>query len=176
MVSSMGMAWAMVGLGDHTNEILEQDPLLFTQGLKYLFWGSLLYDLSIFAAKFSALFFYVRVFNLTDSKLWWQIAIWSGFAFSIAWMVFAIFLTIFQCHPIIGAWDKSIQPAPTCVTPFDYYVPNSSTNFANDILIVLIPIPRVIQLQMKRMKKLLVIITLLLGYLYVDADDPVLLY
>jgi hypothetical protein len=67
-----------------------------------------------------------------------------GFAFILA--------TIFQCKPISGAWDKS--SSPTCSNGNTIIYIGSGFGIAQDLLILFLPVPELLALQMTTKKKL----------------------
>lgn len=55
----------------------------------------------------------------------------------LTYMVVSTGLSIWQCQPIRGAWDKSIHP--TCINLTKNWYANAGYSIATDVLILLLP-------------------------------------
>ncbi|KAI9724600.1 MAG: hypothetical protein M1828_003623 [Chrysothrix sp. TS-e1954] len=162
-VCALVIAWARNGLGQHTVQVATADPQDIDLGLRLLIAGAMLYDTAVSLAKFSALFFYLRVFRSPGNR-WFQISVWTTFALAVAWLLYAWFITIFQCQPIAAAWTAELKATATCVSPFDFFSSSAISNLIIDVVILILPLPMLWRLQMKFAKKLLIAGVFVCGY------------
>ena len=68
----------------------------------------------------------------------------------------------FACIPISKFWDKSVQG--NCASEFSLLLAGTMGSVVTDIMVVLLPLPQVFKLNMKRRKKVAVSFSFLLGY------------
>jgi hypothetical protein len=54
-----------------------------------------------------------------------------------SYMAVALALSIWQCHPLSGAWDKSLHPK--CVSLDKTWHANAGFSIATDVLILMLP-------------------------------------
>jgi hypothetical protein len=69
----------------------------------------------------------------------------SGLAFNFAIM--------FQCKPMSGAWDWTV-PRSQCINLNGMAFANAGVGIVQDVIILFMPIPNLLTLQMSTMKKL----------------------
>ncbi|KAL7770734.1 hypothetical protein CFE70_000673 [Pyrenophora teres f. teres 0-1] len=72
-----------------------------------------------------------------------------------------VFVTIFQCTPVRGAWDFTIQ-GRRCVNYVTYLYASSAVNVATDIVLCLLPLPHLWRLQLP-LRERVVLCVLLAG-------------
>ena len=135
------------GLGQHT-AVLPPNSSLKEE--KATFWFELIYVLAIGLNKLSILFFYRRLFPQKSvlvilqlvglTVLLWQVAIGIGF--------------ILQCNPVERAWDKTVPGH--CINVVKLWLGNAIPNIVTDLVIIVIPLPLVWNLQMRRSQKIAV--------------------
>lgn len=77
--------------------------------------------------------------------------------FTTAWCIVSIFLMVFQCMPIPAFWDKSIlsQPGTSC-HPEIYGPVAAIGNIVTDFILLLIPVPVIVHLNLQPGQKWLV--------------------
>jgi hypothetical protein len=63
------------------------------------------------------------------------------------------FMTIFSCHPVVFFWNKDIQRG-TCLNVNTLAYANSAMSIFQDLLIILLPLPVLVKLNMGRKKKI----------------------
>jgi hypothetical protein len=97
---------------------------------------------------------------------------------TIALIVFATlfaltstFVIIFQCKPIRAIWDYTI-PRSNCINLNAFAFSNAGIGIAQDLTILFMPIPELLQLQMNLTKKLNLMFMFSLGSLYVGNFLP----
>lgn len=90
-----------------------------------------------------------------------------------AYSIGLAFAFIFPCDPIAKNWDATITEGK-CVDKAAIYLGNAAINAITDIMILLLPIPMVLKLQMPRVQKIGLIGMFAFGSAYVvPACDKV---
>jgi hypothetical protein len=74
-----------------------------------------------------------------------------------------VFIAIFQCNPIEGAWNLSL--GAKCINASAFYVGNASTGIITDAAVYALAYPIIKPLQMEPRKKVVTLLTLLVGAL-----------
>ncbi|CAF9915440.1 MAG: hypothetical protein HETSPECPRED_002489 [Heterodermia speciosa] len=123
------------------------------------FATSIAFAFSVTALKLSVLFFYGRIFPQRQFRI---ICILVGIV-CIAWFIAYIFLFFFTCIPFAYYWDKSI-PGGHCMNEnhIGYYGTTPPDILTNIVLLVL-PIPYLWKLQMRKAKKIAITAIFVLG-------------
>ncbi|KAL8994020.1 MAG: hypothetical protein Q9169_005899 [Polycauliona sp. 2 TL-2023] len=90
-------------------------------------------------------------------------------AITTAWMIAVILAQLLQCKPVPKFWDPTIPG--TCLNTNPLYLSNSIINTAIDFLVLLLPIPMIVRLQVNTRTKLILagIFTLCSGTVVVSA-------
>ncbi|KAI6090040.1 hypothetical protein F4821DRAFT_275245 [Hypoxylon rubiginosum] len=157
---SLMLVWRNIGLGQHADTILAENPLLLLQGAKYLYIATFIFDCSITFPKLSAIFFYARVFR-SNNKLF-KINLWIAGCLVTGWLVAAAVSTIFQCTPIKKAWNP-ILPG-TCINTSAWYLATSAISVVIDFYILLLPVPMIWALKMSLKRRLYLLGAFFLAY------------
>lgn len=123
--------------------------------------SSIFYNACLGFIKVSVLCLYMRLGDLVLRRL-------SIFlAGVIVCQALANVLTcIFQCNPVPGAWDVSLDPK--CIDINAFYLTNAALNIATDLATYALPIRMVLNLQTPTKQKLAVAVMFGLGFLYVS--------
>jgi hypothetical protein len=79
-----------------------------------------------------------------------------------SWMICLTFIVIFQCHPIEGVWNP-LLPERVCLSYQKFYLGSAIPNILTDFMMVVLPIPYVLRLQMRTDQRVAVIGTFILG-------------
>ncbi|PCD45516.1 hypothetical protein AU210_000950 [Fusarium oxysporum f. sp. radicis-cucumerinum] len=95
------------GFGRHIETLTTDDKLM---ALKLFYVAHIFYKLTVNLAKISILLLYLRIFV----QKWFRRCCYTLIGTIACYMSIASALSIWQCHPLRGAWDKSIQP--TCIS------------------------------------------------------------
>ncbi|KAJ5734187.1 hypothetical protein N7493_002973 [Penicillium malachiteum] len=106
-----------------------------------------LYVLTIMTVKCAILMFYRRVFP----QKWFHTCIWVMVALVISYNISSFFATILQCVPVKHQWDTSV-PAK-CIDYFAVVVYSGVFNVVTDFIILGMPIPLILKLQVSENKK-----------------------
>lgn len=146
--------WIPRGLGRHVETFGPNVDELFAKGL---FVAEITYTGVIVFVKFSILALYWRIFNKTNIRL--PIAI-LGTAV-LMWGIAVFLLTILQCIPTRGFWDKTIHAA--ChVDSQKFLFAISIPNILIDVALLTLPVPYIKRLNVSdNQKKVLISISLL---------------
>jgi isoprenylcysteine carboxyl methyltransferase (ICMT) family protein YpbQ len=74
---------------------------------------------------------------------------------SILWLIAVEVVTFLQCQPLQAFWTISMQLLPTtkCIDTILFFVANSISNCIIDFLVIVLPIPEILKLQVSRSKK-----------------------
>ncbi|KAK7976654.1 hypothetical protein PG989_015117 [Apiospora arundinis] len=125
-----------------------------------LFISEICYTITIASIKWSTLCFYWRIFNTRTSI---RIPIWTLASIVGMWATAVILVTILQCIPIQAFWQRYDPFNPMSPDEFfcgvqlnPFFNGNSIPNIITDGLIVLLPLPYVWQLQLRRPQRIAV--------------------
>lgn len=99
--------------------------------------------------KISILALYLRIFP-NDRFRYAAIATMGLIALSTT-IIF--FMTIFSCHPVAFFWNRDIRRG-TCLNVNRLAYANSAMSIIQDLLIVALPLPVLVKLNMGRKKKI----------------------
>ena len=111
--------------------------------------------------KLSTLVLYGRIFSFRG----FRIILWTIAAFVTANALATIFMLLFQCHPISGAWDPEVRLRATCIDLKVAYLVVSGIPVLTDIALLLVPIPHLWRLQVTRTLKIQLMILFTIGSL-----------
>ncbi|POS80965.1 hypothetical protein DHEL01_v200638 [Diaporthe helianthi] len=88
--------------------------------------------------------------------------LWAVGAFVAGWTISAAGVSIGQCTPIAYGWDQTI-PGGSCVKYGLLVLVAGVLNVVTDLIILVLPIPSVLRLQISKQKKYLIIFTFAMG-------------
>ena len=118
--------------------------------------------------KLSILCFYRRIFTTNDRWFRWATAFMI--VETIAWMIATAILTGMNCSPVHYFWEQPYlflkMKTPTNGSCLDFslvQIPPSALNTAGDIILLLLPAPHLLRLQMPWRRKLAVFFYFTLG-------------
>ncbi|KAI0181681.1 hypothetical protein GGR52DRAFT_584079 [Hypoxylon sp. FL1284] len=123
----------------------------------------LTYDTALFLAKASALLFLSRVFPDHANSLWFNVIRYIAHALNIAWLLGIVFGTFFMCDPVAKNWDIAITYGK-CGSTTSLFIGSAVPSVAIDLIILVLPIPKIWGLQMNKARKLGITIIFLFGY------------
>jgi hypothetical protein len=125
-----------------------------------LFYVSIVfYNASLMAVKVSFLLQYYRVFTVKYMKRIFLIAL----VIIGSWCMSQLLVSIFNCTPIAGFWDRSI-PAK-CIPNLPFWYINAAGNIATDVAIFVLPLPVIRGLKLGQTQRLVLIGIFSLGFL-----------
>ncbi|KAI1206599.1 uncharacterized protein F4807DRAFT_226546 [Annulohypoxylon truncatum] len=149
--------WTRLGLGKHAVTI---PPADLAEGPKMIFIATIFYSCNISLPKFSALFFYHRVFERTSK--WFTVARWIVGAMNAAWLVSATINVFLQCTPVNAAWEP--VPGSTCISQWGWFIGTAIPSMVIDLLILIMPMPLLWRLQAPVSRRIMVGVLFLCGY------------
>jgi hypothetical protein len=115
---------------------------------KLVFIAENVYVWNLTITKLSLLVFYVRIFPYS----WFRWASFATIALIGVSTTIISFMTIFSCHPVPYFWDRDLRG--TCLNVNALAYANSGMSIAQDLIIVLLPIPVLSKLNMGVKKKI----------------------
>jgi hypothetical protein len=154
----IGFIFAMyaAGMGIHA-DLVQLDRIVLMA--KFLVVAEILYVFNLVWTKLSILLMYYRIFHFPYFK---KMAYVIG-AFCIAWVITITFLFIFICVPVEKLWTPDLPGH--CIDQVSTWISNACSTILTDVLILLLPIPQVWKLQLRRPEKIGVTFAFCLGFL-----------
>ena len=116
-----------------------------------MFVAQILYAFAIAFTKLSILASYLRIFP--DQRL--RGVILGTAAFTIAFCVTSVLVTVFQCSPVHAAWDFDTEDS-SCYTYVDFLYASAAIHVLTDIVVCIMPLPYFWKLQLPRKQKIIV--------------------
>ncbi|KAI1080896.1 hypothetical protein F5B20DRAFT_537799 [Whalleya microplaca] len=146
------------GLGYHFWDLKTMNT---TDFWKLLYLGTIVYNITLLCIKFSLFFQYYR---LIQEVSYYRLTYIAIMALVSAWVLAQIFVLIFQCSPIESTWDASLENRK-CVNTTKVALINAVGNIVTDIIVLLLPMPVVWRLNLKRGHKWAIMGVFTLGFL-----------
>ncbi|KAH7394674.1 hypothetical protein BKA66DRAFT_598838 [Pyrenochaeta sp. MPI-SDFR-AT-0127] len=175
IILALGMSFAVgigtsKGLGLHGDSI----PAAWRASLLAAEYAAIvLYNPAVMAAKTSILLLYLDVarypqkFLCTSSYLTLAVVNIGG--------VVLTFVTAFQCRPVQAAYNLAIKN-PSCISIESIYLASAPVNVATDLAILILPIPVLTTLSLPLRQKAILILTFLVGVVFVTVIDVARIY
>ncbi|KAK0376062.1 hypothetical protein CLIM01_06585 [Colletotrichum limetticola] len=159
----LSIAGGAYGAGNHVWSFTPQD---LTQVFKILYAYTFIYGTACAATKISILLFYQRIFLLsTASSSSFKFSLIAGYVLSIAYPIIIWTTMANACRPLSFYWNQFVGEQGRCIDINSFYLALAIINMVNDIIVLLIPIPQILKLQMSGRKKAAVCSIMLLGSL-----------
>ncbi|KAI1029381.1 hypothetical protein LB504_010617 [Fusarium proliferatum] len=146
------------GFGRHQVFLTEEESRNY---FKVFYVSIILYLVSLGAIKTTLLCQYYRAFAINKMKTVLLVAM----VFVSAWSISQIFLNIFICTPIAAFWDRTIEGR--CIPRNPTWYITAAGNIATDIMIIVIPFPVVIKLNLARRQRFVLLGVFCVGFLQV---------
>ncbi|KAF2447361.1 hypothetical protein P171DRAFT_409978 [Karstenula rhodostoma CBS 690.94] len=136
-------------IGRHAWEISVEKYVFYS---KVILASPLLYAIGTCAAKMSLALFYRR---LNPNKVF-QGFVWFTLFVCPAAYISIFFSLLFACKPIAASWDPLLLALPTtvCLNRGGIYLSQALIGIITDVLLLMLPIPTVLKLQMPNKQKL----------------------
>lgn len=158
VMCGIGLRLADLGLGQHLSALsMEKFSLI----MKLLFVEYFVFDTGTSIARASALLFYTRMFTQIQTRV--RYAIWVLHALNIAWMIGMHVVVGRQCTPIEKVWNPLLPGK--CISVRTLFLGGGIPSLVINVMTLVIPVPLLWRLQMKLVRKLLIIGVFLCGYL-----------
>ena len=128
--------------------------------LKLFYAGQMLYIFVQVFAKLAILLLLRGIFEVP----WFKLAVRIIIVFLFVHGIVFILIIAFQCNPVYGVWEPEV-PSEKCMSISTIGWAGTSCSLAEDVAILLLPLPEVFKLQMNLQRKLVVIFIFSLGSL-----------
>ncbi|KAI9817082.1 MAG: hypothetical protein M1826_001664 [Phylliscum demangeonii] len=145
------------GLGVHQYDVRLTD--LLPHFVKFSYIGLVVQSVWPYIIKLSILALYLRIFSSSFGNRW---AIRAVLVFVSLWTVYSFLQTLLLCIPIAKAWDLSMRGGRCLVVKWPSIL-NGAMNAATDLLVLVLPIPMVMRLQMGTRQKTGMLAIVLMG-------------
>ncbi|KAF3920952.1 hypothetical protein ABW20_dc0106517 [Dactylellina cionopaga] len=149
------------GTGKHI-ETITFDALIPT--LKHWYVYQLIYPIVLCVIKLSILSFYKGI----SPQRGYQITIWATVGLVIAYTITIIFVYMFECPKPSMSWAVTFPTG--CMSLPALYYSSASVNILTDLIILVLPIPILITLQVQRRKRIALIGIFFIGFIAVLAS------
>ncbi|SPJ70426.1 related to integral membrane protein [Fusarium torulosum] len=101
-------------------------------------------------SKLTICFFYFRL----SPSLWYQYSVYFTAFVCTSSLVGIWFSVLFACKPIAAGWDVRLSADATCINRPPIYITQAAFGCVTDLMLLLLPIPTVVGLQMSTRQKL----------------------
>ncbi|PTB77132.1 hypothetical protein M440DRAFT_1401464 [Trichoderma longibrachiatum ATCC 18648] len=153
-VSCISVAIVKWGFGHHAAFLTAEQRYY---SLLYFFIFQCFVKNTVAITKLSFLFLYLDIFPQKKFRM----ICWAMILQIAAGLVALSFTTIFQCTPVQYSWDKTIPG--TCINIKAFWYGQSGWNTLMDLLVLVLPIPVILKLQMNRRAKISILAVFILG-------------
>ncbi|KAL9601246.1 MAG: hypothetical protein Q9219_002651 [cf. Caloplaca sp. 3 TL-2023] len=141
-----------LGLGVHYEVLKTSYQKILRDTFLNLFVEEIFYSTGSAFMKLSLLAFYWRIFNVPSIRRPLKILVVAV----IAWLLARYIAIILHCIPPSAYWDKSIKDATCGVDDRRFFMGTNTVNFILDLITLVLPMPYVHRLQVRRSQKLVV--------------------
>ena len=100
-------------------------------------------------SKLTLCFFYFRL----SPSLWYQYTVYLTAFICTTSLVGIWFSVLFACKPITAGWDVRLSVGATCINRPPIYITQAAFGCITDLMLLLLPIPTVVGLQMSTRQK-----------------------
>ncbi len=126
---------------------------------QWFFYAQVFYKVVLGLNKVSMLCLYLRIFI---AKYFRRLC-YVSLAVVIGWAVGSTVATVFQCVPVAGFWNKSIDAR--CIHSDAFWYSYGITNIITDAIIFALPIREVSKLHLPRREKIGIMLVFMMGAL-----------
>ncbi|KAF9633317.1 putative integral membrane protein [Lasiodiplodia theobromae] len=151
------------GAGIHTDE-LPYWALKTNRKLQYA--SLLLYNLTLSLTKITICLFYLDIFADPLNR---RLAL-AALTFIVLYTIPLETMSIFQCTPIAGYWDKEVAATATCVPMQPHFYVSAVCNMLADAWLAVQVVPNILPLQIPRRQKIVLLFVVSLGWLVIVAS------
>ena len=154
---SLGLYMVKLGLGKHVAEIPVENV---HRQLKLLYVLYICYDLSVTLPKTSVLFFYMRIFGTQNKPF--KYALWITHFLVLFWFLFSLLFAVFQCNPVRKQFEPDLPGH--CVAITTLWLSGAIPSVIVDFVLLVLPLPMLWRLKMKRSSRILIMAVFASGY------------
>ncbi|KAI2642945.1 hypothetical protein GGS21DRAFT_544993 [Xylaria nigripes] len=144
------------GYGKHAASLTAHEKY---EAFKAFYFTQITYKTSINLTKASILLLYLRIFG---GVKWFRWTCLCLLAMVASYCIAAIMGTIFQCIPVVAAFDKNITHKK-CINNEHFWFANAGFSISTDVVILILPMPLVYSLQIPRVQKAALVFVFALG-------------
>ncbi|CAN8106570.1 unnamed protein product [Discula destructiva] len=149
---------------------------------RFVFFNSIISLLGIWAAKVSIILLYARIFS-TNDKIFRR-CLYGAFITTTLVNVTIISLILASCRPVSFFWEKAGgEGEGACIDISAGSIASATFNVAVDSFLLILPVPKIMKLQMPLRRRLTVVAVFLLGgvacalgmvrlYLVATTEEP----
>ncbi|KAI0145932.1 hypothetical protein F4776DRAFT_608614 [Hypoxylon sp. NC0597] len=148
-----------LGLGRHINTLPTENV---AESLIVIYVIYFIYDIGLFLTKESALFLFSRVFTRQAHISWFNYGLWTAHALNVSWLLGIIFGTVFMCDPVAKNYIPSLNGR--CGDTGALWIGSAVPSVLIDLIILLLPLPKIWGLQMSIARKSGITFVFVLGY------------
>lgn len=154
----LSIAGGNYGAGRHVWALNVEDLVTM---YRILYVYTYIYAAAVAMTKLSILLFYGRIFKY-DGR-WWRIALAVSFFLTLS-IPLIIWITIANvCKPVFFFWNQFIGAEGTCIDVNGFFLALGIMNMLVDVVVLAVPIPQIVALNMTPRKKWAVSGIILLG-------------
>jgi hypothetical protein len=135
---------------------------------KLVYAEPFVYALAVTSTKISILLLYRRLFHTNsgaDTDRIFTTMFWIATFMTISYPIILWVTMAAACKPIHYYWDQYIGGKGTCINVTLFYLILGIVNMTNDILVLVVPISKIMKLNLNAKKKASVLGIMLLGSL-----------
>ena len=118
--------------------------------LQLLTVSTLMYIPTTILSKVILCFFYYRLSPAT----WYRYSVYFTGVICVGSLVGIWFSVMFSCNPVAASWDQRLVAEATCLNRPPIYITQAAFGSVTDFMLLILPIPTLIGLQMNKKKKL----------------------
>ncbi|KAL4930444.1 uncharacterized protein BDV17DRAFT_280724 [Aspergillus undulatus] len=157
--SGLSVAGGSVGSGKHIWAAKLDD---FKTLYKLLYSYTFVYAASCTCTRLSILYFYRRIFSPLEHSL--KISIIFGAVVTVSYPILVWVTMGSACRPLSYFWNQFSGAPGECINIPQFFFATAVINMLNDFIILLLPFPRIIKLQMTLRKKIAICGILAVGF------------
>ncbi|KAH7418087.1 hypothetical protein BKA64DRAFT_187790 [Cadophora sp. MPI-SDFR-AT-0126] len=159
LLISVGIQFACVLAGGVGRHIEDVHPADVVKTLKLILPFEALYGITLCLIKTSVVMFYYRIFGSTPS---FRISAIVAIGILIAWAISVVLETFLLCRPLTFNWNPTIEGG-VCGDRNTVYVSAGALNVVTDFMVMALPIPHILKLQLHWRRKVGLVIMFSLG-------------
>ncbi|OAA72086.1 hypothetical protein ISF_01159 [Cordyceps fumosorosea ARSEF 2679] len=162
VVLGIGFAMYIEGVGYHVDSVSKHAVHNIS---KWLLITEIIYIWNLCWTKLSLLMMYYRIFRIPNFKK--QVIVVGTFV--ICWAITISFLFTFICKPIEKLWIPELEGK--CVNEVAVWLANAGSTIFSDIVILMLPIPQIWRLNLKKSEKIGLTLVFGLGFFAVFTSS-----
>ncbi|KAJ5151253.1 uncharacterized protein N7482_010505 [Penicillium canariense] len=132
-----------------------------------------LFNPALMMTKVSILLLYLTIARRPHNFL--RIGSYITLAVVVVGGLVLTFITAFQCRPVQAVYDINIKN-PSCIPIEDIYLASVPVSLATDLAILVLPLPLLASLALRRWEKTILLLTFVLGVVFIIVVDVTRIY